>query len=128
QHPYVRSSGVCHKDPGPPVGTPSRLGRAPRRKGQVLARIGHRAAPKSQPFPGRLSLAVHLLEALAFVPQVEHSVVVEFRPTQGVSNRQILKPFRKLITLNNHCRPPTRHLIQVVLSTDNLNYEFINSK
>src|SRR5437867_5278161 len=27
--------GVCHKDPGPPVGTPSRLGRAPRRKGQV---------------------------------------------------------------------------------------------
>lgn len=43
-----------------------------------------KAGPDSQPAPVRWPLRVHLVEALAFVPQVEHPVVEEHCAASGV--------------------------------------------
>ena len=34
-------------------------------------------------------------------------------------NRKVMKPYCKRITLGNHCRPPTCHLIELIYATQN---------
>ncbi len=117
--PVSRRARRGQAAPPLPVETSAQPGRVLQRKGQGRARTGHKAAPESQWSRRRPPLRVHLLEALTFVPQVEHPVVEEPRPARGMSDRQISKPLGKLIAPRRHRPPPTRDLFQVVLSPHN---------
>src|ERR1039457_1433896 len=121
-------AATCRRGPPLPVETPALLDRVLQRKGQGRARTGHKAVPESQWSRRRLPLRMHLLEALTFVPQVEHPVVEEPRPARGMSDGQIAKPLGKLIAPRHHRPPPTRDLSQVVLAPHDPHHKLVYRK
>ena len=73
-------------------------------------------------------LGVHLLETLAFVPQVQHPVIEKARATVGVGERQIAEPLGEFVALRYHCSPPARDFVQIIFSPDNLDHELADGQ
>ena len=71
---------------------------------------------------------MHLLDALAFVPQVQHAIVENIRTAAGMVEPQLVKPRNERIALRNHRPPPTRDLVQIFLPPNNLDHELVKGQ
>ena len=71
---------------------------------------------------------MHLLEALAFVPKIENSVVIRIRSSVGVLFHQRIQAFGGFIADFDHDLPRPRDLAQVFISPGGQRDEFVDGQ